>query len=532
MYGKCDLPQPSEVGASVPNGLALFAGIHHGVQLGELKRAHAAVPHLPSRVGLLTPSGHLRIWHLRGSVARRPIDHGPALGLRWAAPGSHCRHRDPGGDDGAFRICRWVSHVDYRSRHPRPVDRRSDLCRRCGNDGCRQSARRGSQLGRAGDWYCIRRCARGTHGALPAGAHAPCLFHPGCDLCRASDRRRAHAGIDAAARRRDGVAQAAVQSASRHPATDPGCGTRAGRSMGASRFLRLTRTVACSEQLRAGFLTSRWYGTVCPGWQRRHRGPAHAATRGAHADDLWRDSAHSRRGGDAHLSLLPLRTGVLPWDCARRKWLRHGLPSGDQNRGAASCSRGARGCAVGDLPDLLPRDGSSGGGRRLLRRAAGGPIHDCAGAWRGRHGARRARSHRDSQEWKIMNSKPIKIPGPDHPMTITPTEGRVAATVNGKRIADTREALTLKEAAYPPVQYIPRKDVDMTQLQRTAHRTYCPYKGECTYYSIPAGGERSANAVWSYEAPHAAASAIREYLAFYPERVDAIEVDSEGSGSS
>jgi uncharacterized protein (DUF427 family) len=78
-----------------------------------------------------------------------------------------------------------------------------------------------------------------------------------------------------------------------------------------------------------------------------------------------------------------------------------------------------------------------------------------------------------------MNSKPIKIPGPDHPITITPTKGRVTAIVNGKRIADTREALTLKEAAYPPVQYIPRKDVDMTQLQRTTHQTYCPYKGEC-----------------------------------------------------
>jgi uncharacterized protein (DUF427 family) len=100
--------------------------------------------------------------------------------------------------------------------------------------------------------------------------------------------------------------------------------------------------------------------------------------------------------------------------------------------------------------------------------------------------------------------------------------------VNGERIADTRAALTLKEAAYPPVQYIPRKDVDMTQLQRTAHQTYCPYKGECAYYSIPAGGERSANAVWSYEAPHAAASAIREYLAFYPDRVDTIEIDSKG----
>ena len=126
-----------------------------------------------------------------------------------------------------------------------------------------------------------------------------------------------------------------------------------------------------------------------------------------------------------------------------------------------------------------------------------------------------------------MNSKPIKIPGPDHPITITPTKGRVTATVNDKRIADTREALTLEEAAYPPVQYIPRKDVDMTQLQRTEHQTYCPYKGECVYYSIPAGGERSVNAVWSYEAPYVAVSAIREYLAFYPDRVDAIEVGIE-----
>jgi uncharacterized protein (DUF427 family) len=126
-----------------------------------------------------------------------------------------------------------------------------------------------------------------------------------------------------------------------------------------------------------------------------------------------------------------------------------------------------------------------------------------------------------------MNSKPMKIPGPDHPITIAPTKGRVTVTVSGKRIADTREALTLKEAAYPPVQYIPRKDVDMTQLQRTAHQTYCPYKGECAYYSIPAGGERSVNAVWTYENPYDAASAIREHLAFYPERVDAIEIDSK-----
>ena len=123
-----------------------------------------------------------------------------------------------------------------------------------------------------------------------------------------------------------------------------------------------------------------------------------------------------------------------------------------------------------------------------------------------------------------MNRRPIKISGPDHLITITPTKGRVTITVIGERVADTHEALSLKEAAYPAVQYIPRKDVDMTQLQRTSHQTYCPYKGECAYYSIPAGGERSVNAVWTYEAPYAAVSAIREYLAFYPDRVDAIEV--------
>jgi len=130
-----------------------------------------------------------------------------------------------------------------------------------------------------------------------------------------------------------------------------------------------------------------------------------------------------------------------------------------------------------------------------------------------------------------MNSKPIRIPGPDHPITITPTKGRVIVTVAGKRVADSRDSLTLKEAAYPAVHYIPRKDVDMTQLQRTSHQTYCPYKGDCSYYSIPAGGERSVNAVWTYEAPYAAVSEIGDYLAFYPDRVDAIEVGVEDRSS-
>ena len=74
------------------------------------------------------------------------------------------------------------------------------------------------------------------------------------------------------------------------------------------------------------------------------------------------------------------------------------------------------------------------------------------------------------------------------------------------------------------------KVYQVAALTRSEHTTYCPYKGECTYYSIPAGGERSVNAVWSYEAPYVAVSAIREYLAFYPDRVDAIEVDKSDEG--
>jgi len=128
-----------------------------------------------------------------------------------------------------------------------------------------------------------------------------------------------------------------------------------------------------------------------------------------------------------------------------------------------------------------------------------------------------------------MTDKLIKVPGPDHPIDITPTRGRVTVMVQGKRIADTREALGMNEASYPTVHYIPRRDVDMTQLQRTEHHTYCPYKGECAYYSVPAGGDRSINAAWSYEAPYDSVVAIREYLAFYPDRVDAIQIEETGN---
>jgi uncharacterized protein (DUF427 family) len=120
-------------------------------------------------------------------------------------------------------------------------------------------------------------------------------------------------------------------------------------------------------------------------------------------------------------------------------------------------------------------------------------------------------------------ARPIKIPGPDHPITVERNPHRVVITVAGQVVADSRAALTLREARYPPAIYVPRTDVSMALLERSGHNTYCPYKGGCVYYSIPAGGQRSVNAAWSYEAPYASVEAIRSHLAFYRERVDSIE---------
>src|SRR3984893_12614229 len=93
-----------------------------------------------------------------------------------------------------------------------------------------------------------------------------------------------------------------------------------------------------------------------------------------------------------------------------------------------------------------------------------------------------------------MKEKQVKLPGPDHPISIQRNSARVVVSVTGRVVADTRNALTLREAAYPPAQYIPGEDVDFSQLERTNYTTYCPYKGDCNYYSVLAGGKKSVNA--------------------------------------
>ena len=119
------------------------------------------------------------------------------------------------------------------------------------------------------------------------------------------------------------------------------------------------------------------------------------------------------------------------------------------------------------------------------------------------------------------NSGPGYAQHPEHKVVVSQFQGRVVVKANGKVLADTEHALALREADYPVVYYVPRSDTRMSELTATEHHTSCPFKGQASYFSINGGAE---NAVWSYEHPFDEVLSIREYLAFYPNRVDAIEV--------
>jgi uncharacterized protein (DUF427 family) len=128
-----------------------------------------------------------------------------------------------------------------------------------------------------------------------------------------------------------------------------------------------------------------------------------------------------------------------------------------------------------------------------------------------------------------LNAKVMKLPGPDHPITIELSHSRVVVNVAKIEIVSSKDALILREAGYPPVLYVTRKDADMSRLERSGHSTYCPYKGECSYYGIPLGGPAAVNAVWTYERPYAAVAEIQGHLAFYRDRVDSMTISPDSS---
>jgi uncharacterized protein (DUF427 family) len=123
----------------------------------------------------------------------------------------------------------------------------------------------------------------------------------------------------------------------------------------------------------------------------------------------------------------------------------------------------------------------------------------------------------------------MKLPNPDHPITVAFNPRRVQVDYDGHAIADTRRALTLQESTYPAVLYIPREDVSMDYLTRTERHTYCPYKGEASYFTILMDGRFAENAVWSYEDPYPAMAQIKDHLAFYPNQVAIRELDEPGA---
>jgi uncharacterized protein (DUF427 family) len=114
----------------------------------------------------------------------------------------------------------------------------------------------------------------------------------------------------------------------------------------------------------------------------------------------------------------------------------------------------------------------------------------------------------------------MKLPGPDHPITVTPSGDRVLVRSGDATIADSARTLVLREAGYPPVRYVPLADVDLAQMVRSELETYCPYKGDASYYSVLADPERGTDAVWFYDDPYPAVAEIKDHVAFYTDRVE------------
>ena len=118
-----------------------------------------------------------------------------------------------------------------------------------------------------------------------------------------------------------------------------------------------------------------------------------------------------------------------------------------------------------------------------------------------------------------MSVRPVLVPGRGHPISVEPAPGRVRITFADRVVVDTEHALELREAGYPPVFYVPLADVDTAVIVASARQTYCPSKGDATYFTLRAGDRIADDAVWRYATPYAAVAAIADHVAFYPQHV-------------
>ena len=120
----------------------------------------------------------------------------------------------------------------------------------------------------------------------------------------------------------------------------------------------------------------------------------------------------------------------------------------------------------------------------------------------------------------LANPAPGFARHPEHTITVEPYPGTVTVTANGATLARSANALSLAEANYPPVVYIPFSDIDFSQLEQTAHSTHCPFKGDASYWNVKPAGEKGANAMWAYQAPYDEMAGIKDHAAFYADRIN------------
>ncbi|WP_103383037.1 DUF427 domain-containing protein [Pseudonocardia dioxanivorans] len=119
-------------------------------------------------------------------------------------------------------------------------------------------------------------------------------------------------------------------------------------------------------------------------------------------------------------------------------------------------------------------------------------------------------------------TRTVKIPGPDHPITIAPADRRVVVRAGGHVVASTTRALALQEADYPVVYYVPLADVDPAVLADSDTATYCPYKGDASYHDVVTAAGTVSDAAWTYREPYESVAPIAGHLAFYPDRVEIV----------